>query len=92
MKQSTAIIIQARLNSQRCKNKMLRKFDNSSLFELQLSKLNEFSQDSNYNFYCAVGEDPFFKILKKYESIKPIDRNKKSVNSDSIEDVFNYCF
>ena len=79
MKQSTAIIIQARLNSQRCKNKMLRKFDNSSLFELQLKKLNEFSKDSNHNFYCAVGEDPFFKILSKYEWHFP-------------EDIPVYCF
>ena len=47
MSKSIAIIVQARVNSQRCKNKMLRKFDNTSLFELQLSKLNDFSKKSN---------------------------------------------
>ena len=38
---SLAIIVQARKNSQRCKNKMLRKFDDSTLFEIQLKKLQK---------------------------------------------------
>ena len=90
MIKSIAIIVQARLNSQRCKNKMLRKFDDSSLFELQLNKLNQLSKNTNYNVYCAVGEGPFFKILNHYEFVKTIKRNKKSVASDAIGDVFNY--
>jgi len=85
-----AVILQARLNSQRCKNKMLRSFASSSLFEIQLKKMAQLSKKSNHNFYCAVGEESFYKILKNYKTIKLIKRNKKSVNADAIEDVFNY--
>lgn len=90
MKDKIAIILQARLNSQRCKNKMLRNFANSSLFEIQLKKMSKLSGKSDHNFYCAVGEGPFYKILNNYKTIKIIDRNEKSVNADAIEDVFNY--
>ena len=90
MNRSIAIIIQARVNSKRCKNKMLRNFDNTSLFEIQVRKLNDLAKDTNYNIYCAVGESPLNKIIKKYKFIKHIKRNKRSVNSDAIEDVFNY--
>ena len=90
MNGSTAIIIQARLNSQRCKNKMLRKFDDLSLFELQLNKLNKLAENPIYRVYCAVGEEPFFKILKNYKFVNLVKRDKKSVSSDAIEDVFNY--
>lgn len=90
MKNKIAIILQARLNSQRCKNKMLRSFANSSLFEIQLDKMSKLSQKCDHNFYCAVGEEPFYKVLKNYKTIKIIHRNRKSVNADAIEDVFNY--
>ena len=90
MNAKIAVILQARLNSQRCKNKMLRNFANSSLFEIQLKKMSELSKNSDHNFYCAVGEKPFYKILEKYKTIKLVKRNKKSVNADLIEDVFNY--
>lgn len=85
-----AVILQARLNSQRCKNKMLRNFANSSLFEIQLNKMSKLSEKSDHNFYCAIGEKPFYEVLKKHKTIKIINRNKKSVNADAIEDVFNY--
>ena len=90
MKDKIAIILQARMNSQRCKNKMLRNFASSSLFEIQLDKMTKLSQNSDHNFYCAVGEEPFYKVLKNYKNIKIINRNEKSVNADLIEDVFNY--
>ena len=90
MKDKIAIILQARMNSQRCKNKMLRNFASSSLFEIQLDKMTKLSQNSDHNFYCAVGEEPFYKVLKNYKTIKIINRNEKSVNADLIEDVFNY--
>ena len=85
---SIAIVLQARKNSQRCKNKMLRKFNNSTLFEIQLKKLQKLT--NNFNVYCAVGEDPFFSLVDNHKKINLITRNKVSVNSDLIEDVFNY--
>tara|TARA_B100001057_G_scaffold77027_1_gene71803 strand:+ start:2781 stop:3443 length:663 start_codon:yes stop_codon:yes gene_type:complete len=85
---SIAIVLQARKNSQRCKNKMLRKFDESSLFEIQIKKFQKLT--NNFNVYCAVGEKPFLTILKNYKKINLITRNKISVESDLIENVFNY--
>ena len=85
---SIAIVLQARKNSQRCKNKMLRRFDDSSLFEIQIKKFQKLT--NNFNVYCAVGEKPFFSILKNYKKINLIIRNKISVESDLIENVFNY--
>ncbi len=90
MNKSIAIIIQARLNSKRCKNKMLRNFANTSLFELQVKKLNYLASENKYNVYCAVGEPALNKIVNKYKYIKLIKRNKISVNSDKIENVFDY--
>ena len=70
MKDKIAIILQARMNSQRCENKMLRNFANSSLFEIQLNKMSKLSEKSDHNFYCAVGEEPFYKVLKNYKTIR----------------------
>ena len=90
MNKSIAIIIQARINSKRCKNKMLRRFVSSSLFEIQVKKLNYLAKNYNQNVFCAIGELPLKKILKKYKFINLIERNETSISSDAIEDVFNY--
>ena len=68
---------------------MLRNFTNTSLFELQVKKLNYLASETKYNVYCAVGEPALNKIVNKYKHIKVIKRNKISVNSDKIEKVFN---
>ena len=61
---------------------MLRKFDESSLFEIQIKKFQKLT--NNFNVYCAVGEKPFLTILKNYKKIKLITRNKISIESDLI--------
>lgn len=85
-----AIVIQARSGSQRCKNKMLRKFANSCLFEIQIKKFSDFESKYGHKVYAAVGEESFYRIIEKYNSVNLIRRDNKSISSDRINDVFNY--
>ena len=87
---TVGLVMHSRINSTRCKNKMLRKFSRSSLFEIQLKKLNFIKNKYNFNVYCAIGENKLITIAKKYKNIQVILRNKKSVNADKINLVYNY--
>lgn len=89
IKKKIAIILQSRKNSERCKNKMLRKFGNSNLFKIALDKLKKMKSSKNFNIYIAVGEPEFYKILKNYD-FKIIHRDKTSVNGQSIDEIWNY--
>ncbi len=84
-----AIFTQARINSKRCKNKMIRKFNKSTLLDIALSKLNS-NHLGKYNVYLAAGEKKIVSQSKRYSNIKLINRNYKSLNSDKIHNVFNY--
>lgn len=87
---SIGLVVHARINSTRCKNKMLRKFSNSSLFEIQLKKLSILKKKSNFKIYCALGEKKLISLAKEYKNLNIIYRDKKSVNSDRIDYVYNY--
>lgn len=89
MPKKLAIFTQFRLNSSRCKNKMIRKFGNNSLPEILMEKLNS-STFKDFDVYVAVYEEKLVKIVKKFSNLKIIYRNKTSANADKIEDVFNY--
>lgn len=84
-----AIFTQARINSKRCKNKMIRKFNKSTLLDIALSKLNS-KHLGKYNVYLAAGEKKIVSQSKRYSNIKLINRNYISLNSDNIQSVFNY--
>lgn len=85
-----AIVIQARSGSQRCQNKMLRKFADSCLFEIQIKKFSDFESKYGHKVYAAVGEETFYRILEKYNSVNLIKRDNKSISSDKINYVFNF--
>lgn len=89
MGKSIALILQARKNSKRCKNKMVRKFHNTNLFEIALNKLNKIKNIDFLKIYIAVGENIFFQKLSKYD-FEIINRNSQSVLGDKIDDVYNY--
>ena len=89
---SIGLVMHSRVNSTRCKNKMLRKFSNSSLFEIQLKKLNLIKKKYNLNVYCAIGENKLITIAKKYKNINIVLRDNKSVTSDKIDDVYSYLY
>ena len=66
-----AIFTQARINSKRCKNKMIRKFNKSTLLDIALSKLNS-KHLVKYNVYLAAGEKKIVSQSKKYNNINEL--------------------
>ena len=87
MKNNLAIFSQARINSFRCKNKMIRKFGNSTLLDILLNKLNS-KELNKFEVYIAVGERKITKISEKYKNLNTIYRNKLSLNSDNSKRCF----
>lgn len=61
-----AFIIQARTQSTRVPNKMLRPFADSSLFEIAVRKILNSSIIPKENFYLSVMDDELIQIAKKY--------------------------
>ena len=59
-------IIQARTQSTRVPNKMLRPFANSNLFEIAVSKILQSSIIPKDNFYLSIMDDDLINIAKKY--------------------------
>ena len=77
-----AIIVQARLNSQRLPQKMLKEFCGSSLFEILLDKLNHSKIIKEKNVYLSIYEEELVNVSKKFNfNIYP--RSKKSANEDN---------
>jgi CMP-N-acetylneuraminic acid synthetase len=64
--QDTLFIIQARTQSTRVPNKMLRPFAHSSLFEIAIEKVLQSSIIPKDNFYLSVMDDELIDIAKKY--------------------------
>ena len=63
--QDTVFIIQARTQSTRVPNKMLKPFAHSSLFEIAVEKVLQSSIIPKDNFYLSVMDDELIKIAKK---------------------------
>ncbi len=82
-----AALIQARVGSQRCKNKMLRNFGDTNLISLALEK---FSKPTNaFTLYFAAFEPELIEIGEKY-NCTIIKRNRESAEGERIEVVMNY--
>ena len=76
-----AVIIQARTNSQRIPNKMLRSFANTNLFELVLSKLLKSKVIPQQNIIASVYEDELKQIANNL-NINIYNRSYESANND----------
>ena len=77
-----AFVVQARLNSQRVPQKMIRPFVGDNLFSIVLDKLLECKNIPNENIIASVYEDQLIEIVDN----KPISyfvRSKESANEDS---------
>ena len=72
------VISSFRKKSFRCKNKMLRKFNNTTLANIILKKLKKLK---GFDCYASVYDNEFIKICKK-NKIKFIKRSKESVLTD----------
>ena len=64
--QDTVFIIQARTQSTRVPNKMLKPFAHSSLFEIVVEKVLQSSIIPKDNFYLSVMDDELIDIAKKH--------------------------
>jgi len=60
------ILIQARTQSTRVPNKMLRPFADSNLFEIAINKILKSSLIPKENFYLSIMDDELIQIAKKY--------------------------
>lgn len=59
-------IVQARTQSTRVPNKMLKPFANSNLFEITVSKIIQSSFIPKDNFYLSIMDNELIEIAKKY--------------------------
>jgi CMP-N-acetylneuraminic acid synthetase len=64
--EDVVFIIQARTQSTRVPNKMLRPFADSSLFEIAVQKVLSSSVIPKQNFYLSVMDDELIEIAEKY--------------------------
>jgi CMP-N-acetylneuraminic acid synthetase len=79
---SISVVINARLGSTRVPQKLVRRFAESSLIEIALSKLNR--MDFFEHRYLAAAERDLIDLADKYENIEILERKdaavKKGVN------------
>tara|TARA_R110000796_G_scaffold185672_2_gene302529 strand:+ start:1694 stop:2371 length:678 start_codon:yes stop_codon:yes gene_type:complete len=85
-----AVIVQARTNSQRIPNKMLRPFANTNLFELTLSKLLKSKIIPQQNIIASVYEDELKQIANNL-NINIYNRSHESANNDnSLQKIYEW--
>ena len=79
-KNDVAILIQARLASQRCPRKMIRNFADTTLMDIILEKLVK-SDIPNENVVCSVYEDELKEVCSKYP-VTIFERSEASAMSE----------
>ena len=85
-----AVIVQARVNSQRVLNKMLRPFAGTNLFELTLNKLLNSKVIPQQNIIASVYEDELKKITDKL-NVNTYNRSYESANNDnSLQKIYEW--
>ena len=85
-----AVIVQARTNSQRIPNKMLRPFANTNLFELTLSKLLKSKIIPQQNIIASVYEDELKQIANDL-NVNIYNRSYESANNDnSLQKIYEW--
>lgn len=79
--EEVAFLIQARLSSQRCPQKMIRPFAGTTLLDLNISKLVESNIIPNENIYVSVYEEELVEVASKYP-VNIFHRSEKSAKSE----------
>ena len=83
-------IIQARLNSQRVPNKMLKPFKGTNLFRHAMTKVMLSDYIPKENFYVSVYEDELKKIATK-KNVNIYNRSYESANNDnSLQKIYEW--
>jgi len=87
---SIAIVIQARLNSQRVPKKMIRPFAGTTLFDLVLDKVIEALPSKQEHIWASVYEPELFDIAMK-KGINIFNRSRISANNDdSLQKIYEW--
>lgn len=85
-----AIVVQARLNSTRVPNKMLREFNGTTLVELLLSKLTESQIIPRENIYFSIYEKELQEIANNFK-VNIYSRSKESACEETdIKRIFEW--
>ena len=85
---SIAVIVQARLNSERVPQKMIRPFNGTTLFELVLDKLK--ASRYNLNIFASVYEKELVNIAKS-KKVNIYERSYESANNDnSLQKIYEW--
>jgi CMP-N-acetylneuraminic acid synthetase len=79
-KSDVAVLIQARLASQRCPRKMIRSFADTTLMDIVLKKLVQ-SEIPNENIVCSVYEEELKEVCNKYP-VTIFNRSESSAMSE----------
>lgn len=87
---SIAIIVQARLNSQRVPQKMIRPFAGTTLFDIVLDKVKEALPSKQDNIWASVYEPELVDIAKS-KSVNVFNRSRVSANNDnSLQAIYEW--
>ena len=87
---SIAIVVQARLNSQRVPQKMVRDFAGTSLFDIVLDKLIAAFPFSKEHIWASVYEDELISIAEN-KGVNIFYRSKESANNDnSLQKIYEW--
>ena len=78
-----AFIVQARLNSQRVPQKMIKPFAGTNLFGLILDKLLDSEVIPSENIIASVHEEELFKEANTIRNIRTFERSYESANNDN---------
>ena len=87
---SVAIIVQARLNSQRVPQKMVKDFAGTTLFDIVLDKLIAAFPHSKEHIWASVYEDELISIAEN-KGVNIFYRSKESANNDnSLQKIYEW--
>ena len=78
-----AFIVQARLNSQRVPQKMIKPFAGTNLFGLILDKLLDSEVIPSENIIASVHEEELFNEANTIRNIRTFERSYESANNDN---------
>ena len=84
------VVAQARLNSERVPQKMIRPFAGSSLFDIGLKKLTESRIIPKENIFASVCEEELIKIANSH-AVNIFKRSVESANNDnSLQKIYEW--
>lgn len=83
-------IIQARTQSTRVVNKMLRPFAHSNLFEIAIEKVLQSSMIPKDNFYLSIMDDELIEIAKKHNVNYFIRSEESTQEPVTLQKVFEW--